>query len=351
MSCWRLVWALVAMAAILPRCLTRQPQIVTCSSPRAHRRVAIRWAVPTSLLASHLPQELHVTPPSQPVDRRCRRCRAGRRRRRPVARRGRLRRPARLRGPASPASARSRRWSTTPTACSRCRRASPTPSSRTPARPSSQGPGPDALEPRRHRRVRRPRSRLRLIQNHELPRRRRARRPARRGHGLRPGRAERRRLHGHRDRPQRSQPRRVGRHLRHLHQLRRRPDPVGHVADLRGDRDQGRHGLERRRQDRHLLAGPRLRLRGLRRRPRAAQAHQGLRPLRPRGARDRPEPAPRSTCPRTPAAPTASSTAGPRPRGAKLAPASPTSSAPPTAPSRRWRSSWTTARSCPTSPT
>ena len=57
--------------------------------------------------------------------------------------------------------------------------------------------------------------------------------------------AQRRRLHGHRDRPPGPQPRRVGRHLRHAHQLRRRPDPVGHLADLRGDRDQGRHRLDR----------------------------------------------------------------------------------------------------------
>ena len=62
-------------------------------------------------------------------------------------------------------------------------------------------------------------------------------------------------------------------------------------------------------------------------------------------------PAPRSTCPRTPATPTASSTAGPLPGASSSRRASPTSSATTTAHSRRWRSSWTTARCCPTSPT
>ncbi len=47
-------------------------------------------------------------------------------------------------------------------------------------------------------------NRLHLIQNHELAPRR-ARRPARRGHGLRPGRDDARRLHRHRDRQRRQQ--------------------------------------------------------------------------------------------------------------------------------------------------
>ncbi len=60
--------------------------------------------------------------------------------------------------------------------------------------------------------------------------------------------------------------------------------PLGHLADLRGDRGQGR-------QER-LHQGPRLRLRG---RPRGPprqprpQAHQGPGPLRPRGRRGRPQ--------------------------------------------------------------
>ena len=50
------------------------------------------------------------------------------------------------------------------------------------------------------------------------------------------------------------------------------------------------------------------------------EADQGLRSLRPRGLRDRPAAATRSTSPRTPVAPTDSSTAGPRPTAVKLGP-------------------------------
>ena len=63
-------------------------------------------------------------------------------------------------------------------------------------------------------------------------------------------------------------PLRVGRPLRHDQQLRRRPDPVGHLADLRGDRGQGRH--------RHPAEGPRLRVRGLRRPARPSRSPQPI---------------------------------------------------------------------------
>ena len=57
-------------------------------------------------------------------------------------------------------------------------------------------------------------------------------------------------------RPQ-QRPVRAGRHRRHGRQLRGRAHPLGHLADLRGERGQGR--------DQRLHQGPRLHLRGRRR--------------------------------------------------------------------------------------
>ncbi|CAK7285608.1 hypothetical protein SGPA1_31481 [Streptomyces misionensis JCM 4497] len=103
---------------------------------------------------------------------------------------------------------------------------------------------------------------------------------AHRGAGVRPGRG--RWLHGGRGPP--GPCRRVGRHRRHLHQLRGRQHPVGYLADLRGDRGQGRP-------ERHDQ-GPRLRVRGGPGRPPGQprpQARQGAGPVRPRGGRGRPQ--------------------------------------------------------------
>ena len=146
--------------------------------------------------------------------------------------------------------------------------------------------------------------------------------------------------------------RRVGRHLRHCRQLRRRPHSMGNLADLRGDRAQGRARSGRPPTGRpEPTTGPRLRLRGLRRRrvpsPSPSRRSAGT---RTKPSRSTPR-ARRSTCPRTPAAPTACSTGGPHPAESSSAPASPTVSVPPTARSRRWPSSWTTVPCCPTSPT
>ena len=83
-------------------------------------------------------------------------------------------------------------------------------------------------------------------------------------------------------------------HRRHGRQLRGRAHPVGHLADLRGDRGQGRH--------QRLHQGPRLHLRGRRRRPaphrRRAADRDG--PLPARGDRRRPAARASSTRPRTP---------------------------------------------------
>lgn len=109
--------------------------------------------------------------------------------------------------------------------------------------------------------------------------------PLTEGHVYDPGAAAW--LH-HRARQAQRHGRAVGRHRRHLHQLRRWREPVGHLAVRRGDRGQGR-------QER-LHQGPRLHLRGrpVRRRvqPRP-QAREGLRPLRARGRRGGPEARPR----------------------------------------------------------
>ena len=154
----------------------------------------------------------------------------------------------------------------------------------------------DTRRPRRHRGLR---GRARSAAAGPEPRARvvgqRVRRAARARHGLRHGRRERRRLHDHRDRRRGPQPRRAGRHLRHADQLRRRADPVGHLAHLRGDRDPRGHRVERRRPQRHVPEGPRLRLRGLPRPigPAGPGADQGLRPVRARGPGDQPRPYPR----------------------------------------------------------
>ena len=86
--------------------------------------------------------------------------------------------------------------------------------------------------------------------------------------------------------PVRHAERRAGRQRprpqRHRQQLQRRPDPVGHVADLRG---------VHRRQAQGIREGARLRLRDPEGRQRTdrAEADQGDGPVRPRGVRGRPE--------------------------------------------------------------
>ena len=97
---------------------------------------------------------------------------------------------------------------------------------------------------------------------------------------------------------------------------------MGHLAHLRGDRDQGRRPRgPARRPERHLLERPRLRLRGLR--PTAGAARSRSR--RSAATRTRPSRSTRSRTPRLPVrgrqrARTASSTAGRRRRGVKLEP-------------------------------
>ena len=117
-------------------------------------------------------------------------------------------------------------------------------------------------------------------------------RPADRGHRVRRGvHRRRRRVHRHRRHLLRRARHGVRRPVRHAEQLRRRAEPLGHLADLRGVRDQGR----RRRRCGHRPAGPRLRLRGLPRRrlEAVAAADQGLGPRPARGRRRRAEPPPR----------------------------------------------------------
>ncbi len=145
-----------------------------------------------------------------------------------------------------------------------------------------------------------------LVQNHEnsnvvvfpVPHRRRAH--VRLRHRL--GR------HDHPDRRPLRAPRVRGRQpRRHVQQLRRRRHPVEHVADLRGDRDQGR--------PERCAQGPRVRLRGRSVRHVAqhgSSADQGLRPLRRTRRSSSTRAADTRTAPRTPGRPTDSSTAGRR---------------------------------------
>ena len=104
------------------------------------------------------------------------------------------------------------------------------------------------------------------------------------------------------------------------------------------------------RPDRHLPEGPRLRLRGLGRRPADPQADQVPGPLRPRGAGDRQD---RTHIYLSEDAnrPNGLFYRWTAPRGVKLGRASLTRSARTPASSPRCRSSWTTARCCRTSPT
>ena len=241
--------------------------------------------------AHHCEEQSHARLSPQPPDRRRVRSGAGRCRLDPVAG---LRRPDRPRR----RPRRAPEWAPVPAAGRRSRR---------PAGPSARvrlhgghlrrqddaaHGRADAVQPRRHGGIQR---RSRRVAADPEPRARSglaAGRPARHRHRLRPGCGGRWWLHGHRDRPSRQESRRVGRHLRHGRELRRRPDPLGQLADLRGDRDQGRCRLERQRAERHLRQGPRLRVRGLRRRAVESAADQGFRPLRARGPGCRPRPRP-----------------------------------------------------------
>ena len=208
--------------------------------------------------------------------------------------------------------------------------------------PARRRPGSDTVRPRRRRGLQGPTEPATPDPEPRARCQRGAGCPPRRGHGLRRRRHERRRLHRDRDRQRRQQLRRVGRHLRHPRQLRRRADPVGHLADLRGDRDQ---------EGRCAPRGPRLRLRGVHRRHHHPQAHQGLRPLRPRGTGDRRRPPARLPVGGRERAqrvvlPLVRTGRRPSPQGHRQP-----ARRPPTAPSPRWPSSWTTARCCRTSPT
>ena len=88
-------------------------------------------------------------------------------------------------------------------------------------------------------------------------------RPARRPH-LRPDGP--RRLHRRRRQPHGGRQEVVDRHQRHDGQLLRRPDAVGHVDDLRGDRQRSRRRPRpHRRLERRAHQAARLRLRGARR--------------------------------------------------------------------------------------
>ena len=148
----------------------------------------------------------------------------------------------------------------------------------------------DPAEPRRHRGVRPCGGRHRAGQQPRDPRavRHRSRRAPPGRADLRPGRGGR--LHDRRGRPRRSSGRGTGRHRGHPHQLRGRPDPLEHLADVRGGRLPRRCG--------RLHQGPRLRLRGRSvrpgRQPRSA-ADQGVGPVRARSRRRGPAHAARST--------------------------------------------------------
>ena len=252
---------------------------------------------------------------------------------------------------------RSRRSWTTPTASWRCRRASAyavvTHTGADRARRDGQG-----LTPSDHDGMAvfdAGRGRLHLIQNHELDA----------GRGRSAYRTSRARsttrapstaggctvIKTDRARPQ---PRRVRRHLRHLANCAGGPDPVGHLADLRGDRDQGRDRVDRQRR-----ADRRLRRRTTATSSRSSadgrslpEADQVPGPVRPRGAGRRPGRAPSVYLSEDASSPNGLFYRWTAPRGVKLGPGV----AQPPRPERRrargdGRSSWTTARCCPTSPT
>ena len=208
---------------------------------------------------------------------------------------------------------RSRRWWTTPTASSPSPRASTTRSSPGPASPGStvaRGSTPadhdgmavfDAG-----------RGRYTLIQNHEIDPGAEFGVPHVAGTVYDPGATDAGGCTVITTDRRGPQPRRVRRVLRHRHQLRRRADPLGHVADLRGDRGPRRG---------HLGGGRPVRRPSRRTTATSSRSGPTAAPTRRRSSasdatRTRPSPSTRtartSTCPRTPTGPTASSTAGPR---------------------------------------
>ena len=180
----------------------------------------------------------------------------------------------------------------TPTACSTCRKVSATGCSpgratscaparaRSPATTTAWPPSPAAT------------GGVHLVRNHEnRDDARRSRFPrSRASPTTRWARAAVRRSNS----TARHRARRARRHRRHGRQLRGRPHPLGHLADLRGDRGQGRH--------QRLHQGPRLHLRGGRRRPAPHRGRTADRdgPLPARGDRRRPAATASCTRPRTP---------------------------------------------------
>ena len=128
--------------------------------------------------------------------------------------------------------------------------------------------------------------RVTLVRNHEVNGTRHGVRPDRRPH-LRPDGAGR--VHRHRHHPHRGGPGGLDRHQRHPDELLRRPDAVGHVGDVRGDRQRARrrrrlHG----RLERPAHPAARLHLRGADDRPLGCRARHQRRPVRPRVGRVRP---------------------------------------------------------------